>query len=110
MRWLSCVASFGLIIALTTTGTGCKKSGGNNSTGQTGWGTLKRPNEVKIKKGGQAFFRQGRSIAGKVVHEAVNTTAESIEREGLSPDRLGKKVKKVLGNVREAVSNAIEED
>jgi hypothetical protein len=64
----------------------------------------------RIKKGGQAFFRQGRTIAGKVVHEAVNSTAESIEREGLSPDRLGKKVKKVFGNVREAVSNAIEED
>jgi len=64
----------------------------------------------RIKKGGQAFFRQGRSIAGKVVHEAVNTTAESIEREGLGPDRLGKKVKKVFGNVREAVANAIEEE
>jgi hypothetical protein len=64
----------------------------------------------RIKKGGQAFFRQGRSIAGKVVHEAVNTTAESIEREGLAPGRLGKKVKKVFGNVREAVANAIEEE
>ena len=64
----------------------------------------------RVKKGGQALFRQGRSIAGKVVQKTVNTTAESIEREGLAPDKLGKKVKKVLGNVREAVANAIEED
>jgi len=28
----------------------------------------------------------------------VNTTAETIEREGLAPDKLVKKVKKVLGN------------
>lgn len=64
----------------------------------------------RVKKGGQALFRQGRSIAGKVVQKTVNTTAESIEREGLAPDKLGKKVKKVLGNVREAVANAIEEE
>jgi hypothetical protein len=64
----------------------------------------------RLKKGGQEFFRQGRQIAGKVVREAVTTTTESAEREGLTPDRLGKKVKKVLSNVRDAVSEAVQED
>ena len=64
----------------------------------------------RLKKTGKQFFRQGRQIAGKVVSEAVNTTAKEVEREGLTPDRLGKKVKRVVSSVREAVSNAVQED
>ena len=64
----------------------------------------------RVRKVGQTFFRQGRQIAGKVVHEAVDATSKEIEREGLSPDRLGKKVKRVLGNVRQAVAEAIEDE
>jgi hypothetical protein len=64
----------------------------------------------RIRKGGKSFFRQGRSVAGKVVHEAVETTQREAEREGLTPDKLGKKVRRVLGNVRQAVAEAIEEE
>ena len=64
----------------------------------------------RIRKGGGAFFREGRSVAGKVVHEAVEATQREADREGLTPDKLGKKVRRVLGNVRQAVSEAIEEE
>lgn len=64
----------------------------------------------RIRKGGQAFFRQGRSLAGRALSEAVSATARETEREGLTTDRLGKKVKRVLGNVRDAVANAVQEE
>jgi hypothetical protein len=39
----------------------------------------------------------------------VDATAREIEREGLSPDRLGKKVKRVASHVRDAVAEAVQE-
>lgn len=63
----------------------------------------------RLKKSGREFFRQGRSIAGKVVGTAMSTTSKEAEREGLTPDRIGKKVKRLVGHVRDAVSEAIEE-
>jgi hypothetical protein len=64
----------------------------------------------RFKKGSQEAFRQGRTIAGKVVSEAVNTASKEAEREGLTPDRLGKKFKRVFTNVRDAVAEAVQED
>ena len=64
----------------------------------------------RLKKTGQKFFRQGRQIAGKVVSEAVSTTQREAEKEGLTPDRLGKKVKRVFGSVRNAVSDAVQDE
>jgi hypothetical protein len=64
----------------------------------------------RFKKAGTDFFRQGRSIAGKALNEAVNTAASEAEREGLTPNRLGKKFKRVFGNVRDAVAESIQED
>ena len=64
----------------------------------------------RLKDTGQKFFRQGRQIAGKVVSEAVSTTTREAEREGLTPDRLGRKVKRVFGSVRNAVSEAVQDD
>ena len=63
----------------------------------------------RIKSAGQEFFRQGKQIAGKVVGSAVDATSKEAEREGLTPDRLGKKVKRLVSHVRDAVSEAIEE-
>jgi hypothetical protein len=63
----------------------------------------------RIRKGGQEFFRQGRQIAGKVVSSAVSATSKEAEREGLTPDRIGKKVKRLVSHVRDAVSEAIDE-
>jgi hypothetical protein len=64
----------------------------------------------RFKKAGQDFFRQGRSVASRALHEAVNTAASEAEREGLTPDRLGKKFKRVFSNVRDAVADSIQED
>lgn len=64
----------------------------------------------RLRKTSKQFFRHGRQMAGRVVSEAVNTTAKEAEREGLTPDRLGKKVKRVVSSVREAVSNAVQDD
>jgi hypothetical protein len=64
----------------------------------------------RFKKGGKEAFRQGRTLAGKVLHEAVNASARETEREGLTPDRLGKKFKRVFTNVRDAVAEAVQED
>ena len=64
----------------------------------------------RFKKGGREAFRKGRSLAGKVLHEAVNAASKETEREGLSPDRLGKKFKRVFSNVRDAVAEAVQED
>ena len=64
----------------------------------------------RFKKGATEAFRQGRSIAGKALNEAVSSTAKEAEREGLTPDRLGKKFKRVFSNVRDAVAEAVQED
>lgn len=64
----------------------------------------------RFKKAGTDFFRQGRSIAGKALNEAVNTAASEAEREGLTPNRLGKKFKRVFSNVRDAVAESIHDD
>ena len=64
----------------------------------------------RFKVGTREAFRQGRTIAGKVVNEAVNTASKEAEREGLAPDRLGKKFKRVFSNVRDAVAEAVQDD
>jgi hypothetical protein len=64
----------------------------------------------RFKKGGKEAFRQGRAVAGRVLHEAVSASARETEREGLTPDRLGKKFKRVFTNVRDAVAEAVQED
>jgi hypothetical protein len=64
----------------------------------------------RLKNAASEMFTQGRTVASRAIHEAVNTTKKEVEREGLSPDRLGKKVKKVFSHVREAVSNAVQEE
>lgn len=61
----------------------------------------------RVKSAGQRFFRQTRSVAGRAIQEAVDTTSKELEREGLSPGRLGRKVKRIVGHVRNAVSDAV---
>jgi hypothetical protein len=64
----------------------------------------------RAKKAGQELWSQGRTIAGRAIQEAVDTTAREIEREGLNPERLGRKVKRVASHVRDAVANAVQDD
>jgi len=63
----------------------------------------------RIKETTAQLWDQGRTVAGRVINEAVDATAREIEREGLSPDRLGKKVKRVASHVRDAVAEAVQE-
>jgi hypothetical protein len=63
-----------------------------------------------IRTAGQNLLEKGRAVAGRVVQGAVDATEREAEREGLTPARLGRKVKRALGNVRQAVSEAIEEE
>ena len=64
----------------------------------------------RFKTAASEMFNQGRTVASRALNEAVNATKKEIEREGLSPDRLSKKVKRVVSHVREAVSNAVQEE
>jgi hypothetical protein len=64
----------------------------------------------RANKAARDLWGQGRDVAGRAIREAVDTTTREIEKEGLSPDRLGKKVRRVASQVREAVANAVQED
>jgi hypothetical protein len=64
----------------------------------------------RAKRAGRELWGQGKDIATRAIQEAVDTTAKEIEREGLSPDRLGRKVKRVASHVRDAVANAVQDE
>jgi uncharacterized membrane protein len=49
MKWLSVLASFGLMVALTVSNSGCKK--GDTTTSEKGKFTLKTPGDVSIAPG-----------------------------------------------------------
>jgi len=63
----------------------------------------------RLRNAAQDLLGQGREVVGRVVSEATDTVTREAEREGLTPDRLGKKVKRVVSQVRQAVNDAIEE-
>jgi len=64
----------------------------------------------RAKEAGQELWGQGKAIASRVIQEAVDTTAREIEKEGLNPDRIGRKVKRVASQVRDAVANAVQDE
>jgi hypothetical protein len=53
---------------------------------------------------------QGKQLVTRALDEAVRATAREAEKEGLTPRRLGRKVKRVVANVRESVANTIGAD
>jgi hypothetical protein len=63
----------------------------------------------RFKSAGQELLEQGKEIASKVVSEAGETLREEAEREGLTPDRLSRKVKRIAGKLKDAVVNAATE-
>jgi hypothetical protein len=60
----------------------------------------------RLRSAGQELFDQGKEIASKVMSETTDTLREEAEREGLTPDRLSRKVKRIASKVKDAVVNA----
>jgi len=50
----------------------------------------------------------GKGVFTKALDGAIETAAREAEREGLTPTRLGRKVKRLASQVRRAVADAIE--
>jgi len=63
----------------------------------------------RLRSAGRELLDQEKEIAGKVVSETGDAVREVADREGLTPDKLAKKVKRIAGRVKDAVANAIEE-
>lgn len=63
----------------------------------------------RIRSAGQELFEQGKEIASKVMTETTETLREEADREGLTPDRLARKMKRIVNKVKDAVVTAATE-
>lgn len=63
----------------------------------------------KLRTAGRELFEQGSELAGRVVSEAGNAIREEAEREGLSPDKLARKVKRVANRIKDVISDTVNE-
>ncbi|MEA2708199.1 MAG: hypothetical protein QOF78_800, partial [Phycisphaerales bacterium] len=50
------------------------------------------------------------NVFSRAISEVTSAAAREAEREGLTPDRLGRKVKRIVSHVRQAVTDAVDED
>jgi phage-related tail protein len=57
---------------------------------------------------GRGLLNQGKEIAGRVLNKGASTVADEAEREGITPERLARKVRRIARRVGEAVSDAAE--
>lgn len=64
----------------------------------------------RVKTAGQELFGQGKEVVTRAISEGATATAREAEREGLTPGRLGHKIKRVASSVRDAVANAVQEE
>ncbi|MDB5294869.1 MAG: hypothetical protein JWO31_852 [Phycisphaerales bacterium] len=62
-----------------------------------------------IKRAAGSLADRGRSLTGKVLTVATTATSRAAEQEGLTPTEIGRKVKRLAGNVREAVASVVGE-
>jgi hypothetical protein len=62
----------------------------------------------RIRSTSRKLLRQGKHLAGKAYDEAADTAVREAERVGLTPDRLGRKVKRLASKVRDAVTDAVQ--
>ena len=62
------------------------------------------------KAAGRAILERGKSVAGRAIREAVEAIASEAEREGLSPARIGRKVRRIATRVSDVVANAVDAD
>lgn len=61
----------------------------------------------QLREGAERLWTEGKELVTKTVAEAANATAREADRVGLTPDKLGRKVKRLAGTVRNAVANAV---
>jgi len=60
----------------------------------------------RIKDATSGLVDQGKELVTKAFTDAVDTAVREAEREGLTPDRLGRKVKRLAGHVRRAITDS----
>jgi hypothetical protein len=63
----------------------------------------------RVKDAGRDLYSQGKHLVSRAAREAASATAKEAEREGLTPDRIGKKVRRVASHVREAITQAVQD-
>jgi len=63
----------------------------------------------RIRKASRELLSQGKDMSEKVWTETGNAVSEMADREGLTPDKLTRKVKRIAGRVKDVVSEAFEE-
>ena len=64
----------------------------------------------RVKNTGKELLEQGKEMASNVFKETGEALGEEMEREGLTPDKLSKKVKRIAGRIKDVVSDAVEGD
>lgn len=63
----------------------------------------------KIRTTSRELIEQGSELAGRVISETGTALREEAEREGLSPDKLARKVKRIAGRIKDVISDAASE-
>jgi ElaB/YqjD/DUF883 family membrane-anchored ribosome-binding protein len=71
-------------------------------------GKLSDKTAGRAKKAMGEVFEQGKEMFGRAVTESMDTLAREAEREGLTPARLQRKIKRLGAHVRDAVSDAVQ--
>ena len=62
----------------------------------------------RLRQATGGLLGQGKGVLSRALTEAADTAAREAEREGLTPERLGRKVKHVVGQIRQAVAETVE--
>lgn len=62
----------------------------------------------RLRQATGGLLGQGKGVLSRALTEAADTAAREAEREGLTPERLGRKVKRVVGQIRQAVAETVE--
>ena len=57
----------------------------------------------KFRRAGRELMQQIQENSGAMLAEATDAIAREAEREGLSPERLGRKIRRAARHVRDAV-------
>jgi len=63
----------------------------------------------RLRNATGGLLGQGTGVLSRAFDEAASTAAREAEREGLTPDRLGRKVKRVMSQIRQAVAETVDE-
>jgi len=63
----------------------------------------------RISQATGGLLGQGKDLVSRAFNQAASTATREAEREGLTPDRLGRKVKRVVSQVRQAVAETVDQ-